>query len=244
MTEQRFYQDVVCLEGHEQMYGMPTSDMAAEPAGRIHVGAIMPWVGAVNARDSGGTLTNQVQVYSSYIGQSAEPVTQPQLSPDIPDGWLLCDGSVYNRVEYPDLWALIYDDQPSWSLSNGTDANRFAVPDMQMRFPIGAGIYRKLGEDDANTVVAARALLHVHGVTGTHDHGSAGLTISDFTHNTGSSAIAGASNRMQSPATHGAGSDHNVIGTSGARAPGTTAAVTNATLWPYLMVNFLIKALV
>lgn len=53
----------------------------------------------------------------SYIGSSA------------PSGWLLCDGSAFNRFDYPQLFAII-----GISCGDGGAANSFNVPDLRGRF--------------------------------------------------------------------------------------------------------------
>jgi microcystin-dependent protein len=49
-----------------------------------------------------------------------------------PTGWLICDGQVYNRTDYPDLSAVI-------GYNFGGTATTFNVPDMRRRAPVGAG---------------------------------------------------------------------------------------------------------
>lgn len=50
-------------------------------------------------------------------------------------GWLLCDGTQYNRADYPALAALIPESTPNI----GGDENVFFVPNMAGRVPVGAG---------------------------------------------------------------------------------------------------------
>lgn len=49
-----------------------------------------------------------------------------------PAGWLLCDGSTYNRVDYPALFVLI---DPNYQL----DADTFKTPDLRGLFVMGGG---------------------------------------------------------------------------------------------------------
>jgi microcystin-dependent protein len=50
-----------------------------------------------------------------------------------PEGWLLCDGAIYDRITYGALFDAI-----GTAYGNAT-ANDFKVPDLRSRFPIGAG---------------------------------------------------------------------------------------------------------
>lgn len=55
---------------------------------------------------------------------------------NIPDaGWLLCDGTQYDRVDFPLLSAVLPDDVPAW----GEDENVFILPNITGRAVIGAG---------------------------------------------------------------------------------------------------------
>jgi len=48
-----------------------------------------------------------------------------------PEGWLLCNGDEYDRVDYPDLYAVL-------PANHKVDADTFVVPSMAGRFPRGA----------------------------------------------------------------------------------------------------------
>lgn len=50
-----------------------------------------------------------------------------------PSGWLLCDGTAYNKTTYADLYAMIGD-------TYGTTADTFNVPNLVQKVPIGAGV--------------------------------------------------------------------------------------------------------
>lgn len=50
----------------------------------------------------------------------------------VPDGYLACDGSTYQRVAYPDLYAAL-------GAIYIVDADNFRVPDLRSRLPIGIG---------------------------------------------------------------------------------------------------------
>jgi len=49
-----------------------------------------------------------------------------------PKGWALCDGSMLNAQQHSSLFSLLGN-------AFGGDQTNFALPDMQSRFPIGAG---------------------------------------------------------------------------------------------------------
>lgn len=53
---------------------------------------------------------------------------------NIPIGWLLCDGSEVNRIEYAALFSVI---GTSWGAGNGSTT--FNLPPVQNRFLLGAG---------------------------------------------------------------------------------------------------------
>jgi microcystin-dependent protein len=69
----------------------------------------------------------QYQLMSALTG-----MIMPICTVDIPVGMLLCDGSVYQRADYPLLYAAI---DPGYHI----DADSFTVPDLQDRFVLGAG---------------------------------------------------------------------------------------------------------
>lgn len=53
---------------------------------------------------------------------------------DLPEGWLDCDGSVHNRVDFPALWDVIAE-------ALKIDADTFFVPDLNSgRIPIGVPV--------------------------------------------------------------------------------------------------------
>lgn len=52
-------------------------------------------------------------------------------APTAPAGWLICDGSLVNKNDYPDLWALLGD---TWGTSTAT---QFYLPDMRGRVAVG-----------------------------------------------------------------------------------------------------------
>ncbi|TKC65687.1 hypothetical protein FBD94_03885 [Pedobacter hiemivivus] len=84
----------------------------------------------------------------------------------IPDGWLICDGTLYDKGgKYRDLASIIGN-------QFGGDANRFAVPDFRGLLPIGIGpskdsvpVTRKAGDTGGtmdNVLTEAHLLRHNH----------------------------------------------------------------------------------
>lgn len=57
---------------------------------------------------------------------------------DAPDGFLLCNGSVYLKTQYPELYAVIGE-------KFGGSGFFFAVPDFDARFPIVSGVGYEIG---------------------------------------------------------------------------------------------------
>ena len=56
-----------------------------------------------------------------------------------PDGWLVCDGTVYNIADYPDLAQFFEDQYGDANYFGGDGTTTFAVQDLQGEFPRFAG---------------------------------------------------------------------------------------------------------
>lgn len=52
----------------------------------------------------------------------------------VPDGWLICDGSVKLQADYPDLFAVI----SNLYNAGGVGATQFTLPNLSQKFPVGA----------------------------------------------------------------------------------------------------------
>jgi microcystin-dependent protein len=96
-------------------------------------------------------------------------------SSEIPEGWLLCDGSSYEKLNYPNLDAVLSVN----SYPFGSTSTTFSVPDMVQKMPIasgsGAGLtVRTLGEiggSNDRTLVEDNTPPHQHGLNN-HTHPS------------------------------------------------------------------------
>lgn len=68
---------------------------------------------------------------------------------------LVCDGSTYLRVDYPDLYAVL---DPAYIL----DADNFVVPDLMDRFALGSDTTGIEGGLDEITLTVAQLPAHAH----------------------------------------------------------------------------------
>jgi microcystin-dependent protein len=103
------------------------------------------------------------------------------------DGFLLCDGSAVNRVQYKDLFQVI-----GATYGAGDGSTTFNVPDLRGRFPLGkagTGTGATLGSTGGAIDHTHTGPSHVHGLTaastasaGAHDHGAATGNESAHTH--------------------------------------------------------------
>lgn len=102
----------------------------------------------------------------------------PFFGATVPPSYLLCDGSTVNKIDYPDLYAVLAGNVPETT-------NTFDLPDMRLHIPMGAGI--EANPPDGATavdldVLGETGLLHVTltpGNTPPHRH-----TIGAHTHTT------------------------------------------------------------
>ena len=92
-----------------------------------------------------------------------------------PDGWLLCDGTAYKRNDYANLFNVIGN-----KYNNGVVLfDRFKVPNLQSRFPLGASSVYSLGDTGGEkevTLTKEKIPSHNHTITkiGGHNDGSGG----------------------------------------------------------------------
>lgn len=135
-----------------------------------------------------------------------------------PAGWLLCDGSLVDKLKYPDLWLLLGN---TWGTSTTT---QFYIPDLRQRVPVGkhsSGTFSALnnsGGAETVTLTAAEMPAHTHAVGDTAANRD--LVVNSSTGVKGIFDFGGANNRASGSA--GSGGAHN-------------------NLQPYRVVNFIIK---
>jgi microcystin-dependent protein len=77
-------------------------------------------------------LDNKLSKAQGQLMQPLVGLIMPICTGDIPQGTLLCDGSIYQRADYPNLYDAI---DPGYRI----DADSFTVPDLRDRFVLGAG---------------------------------------------------------------------------------------------------------
>jgi microcystin-dependent protein len=115
-----------------------------------------------------GTLRGELT--SDLTNTLRVPVGSTFFLPDdtAPDGYLSCDGTVYNIADYPDLGAML---GPHALAFGGDGVSTFGVPDLRGRVPVGLGTH--LGADaignSENDPVADRTPVHTH--LHVHSHG-------------------------------------------------------------------------
>jgi len=107
----------------------------------------------------------------AYIQQAEKEVISNMLVGTIvyhsrsttPQGMLACDGTTYNRVDYPTLYSVIHS-------SLVIDADTFKVPDMRGRVLVGSGVAASLsvfnsgdvGGEEAHTLIGSEIPSHTH----------------------------------------------------------------------------------
>lgn len=135
----------------------------------------------------------------------------------IPDGYLKCDGTVYNVSDYPVLGALL------GSTYGGNGTSTFAVPNAVDRSIVGVSGSKPLGWKGGSATHSIPA----------HSHNASGLATNTYNHNQVSTTTAGGGfSRLTGPEGH----SHNVTGSTG-----NAGAVTVDTLPPLLALNYIIK---
>lgn len=178
----------------------------------------------------------------------------------VPPGWLFCRGQAVSRSTYSDLFGVI-----GTAFGAGDGSTTFNLPDMRLRFPLGANdgsdgsvtIYN-LGETDSARDTLSERLnglghFHTHGHTiatnttgSAHVHNITGQAAgTPKTAGTASGSVA--SQADYSGHAHGGGTNNNVADSS--HSHGMTGGVTSATglqdtqhaSHPYVGLNYIIK---
>jgi len=128
-------------------------------------------------RQVGTATPDEAAQYFEEVMESIYPapiypgMTMVSFRETVPSGWLLCDGSIYERTDYPELYASL---DPAFII----DSNQFAVPDLQRKTVYGAGSGWGVGDDVGQEEVTLSDLempVHSHVDTG-HIH-SEGIAV-------------------------------------------------------------------
>jgi len=102
------------------------------------------------------TIDALVSETEHQIMEAGVSAILPFVGAVIPSWALLCDGSAYLRVDYPELYAAI---DPVFHI----DADNFNVPNLNQRFPMGqGGLFPVGGTGGQRTVVLTEAEMPAH----------------------------------------------------------------------------------
>lgn len=200
---------------------------------------------AKNASQANSASVADVATNITSLGQAGAPLgmitSYTGTAGNIPQGWLLCDGAAYDVNAYPELFALI-------GTTYGSAPNRFRVPDLRGRSPVGRDVNEpafevlgKTGGEKTHTLTIDEMPAHNHGgVTGSagshrHEYGTRGflIDVAATVEQTekgmdGSTDDTDIQTRFEEDHTHG-------INNAGQDNP-------HNNLQPYLTINFIIKA--
>lgn len=102
----------------------------------------------------------------------------PLASSVVPDGFLLCDGAEYSRVQYEELFAAI-----GTIYGNGDGSTTFNVPNLQTRVPVGVGEGYGLGSvggEATHTLTVDEMPSHTHKLLGESKSLASGTEYSRF----------------------------------------------------------------
>lgn len=144
--------------------------------------SIQPFGGGITLGSSGSTIDVQGQI----IGNGTSPIGSLTMfaGAAAPVGWFLCNGQAVNRTTYAGLFAVI-----GTLYGSGDGVTTFNVPNLQNKFPVGAGATYTIGTSGGSTaytpagtvggtsLTAAQLPPHTHGVSlttssaGDHTHG-------------------------------------------------------------------------
>lgn len=108
----------------------------------------------------------QYQLMNNVVG-----LIMPICTSVLPQGTLLCDGTVYNRVDYPNLYNAI-------DSAFIIDADTFQVPDLRDKFTIGSSTTKPVGDTGGSfehTQTEGELATHTHTNT-PHSHTEIGAS--------------------------------------------------------------------
>lgn len=127
--------------------------------------------GTMSPQDAAAAMLEMLNTYKQSEGICVNRVGEIVLfagSPPVQDMYLLCDGSTYDRVDYPLLW-----DYVSVSTNWTFDADTFTVPNLLYKFLRMSDEVLSEGGEDTHVLTTAQMPVHSHTV---HTHG-AGLAL-------------------------------------------------------------------
>ena len=127
-------------------------------------------VGAVDADTLGGVSASNFVQKSDIKPQAG--FIYPLATPNVPDGFLLCDGKAYSRTEYVELFEAI-----GTYYGEGDGSTTFNVPNLQTRVPVGAGDGYNLGAvggEENHTLTIEEMPSHTHGGVRRNTQGGSG----------------------------------------------------------------------
>lgn len=171
--------------------------------------------------------TNGFQLFDA-IEQFLSPVGTIKIWPStaVPSGWLLCDGSLRLRADYPDLFSLI------GTTFGTTLPTNFNVPNLKDRFPIGKGVsYPTIaasGGEINHFLLATEMPVH------NHNNGIANDRTTLFVYGATTSDMPGYATRTIS--------EESDSRTYQGKTSNTGGGLAHNNMPPYLVLNFIIKA--
>jgi microcystin-dependent protein len=126
------------------------------------------WAGDQDPVSSSFSIVQNIS--NSKIVVKADAGTTPigsinmWVAPDLPSGWILCNGSSISYSQYPELYVLLGGVSPFTATIN--------VPDMRGRFPIGAGGTTSPSGTAiaATTKLTGGAIRYTYAATAAHTH--------------------------------------------------------------------------
>jgi len=132
-------------------------------------GALLPLIYAYNWEEVEGITAEEAaqrafEMYNQFVeGSGMIGTVTPYVTALPPQGYIECDGSVQNRVDYPQLYALL-------DVAFILDADTFVTPDLRGRTVIGAGNGAGLssrsvgseGGEEAHTLNVSEMPSHQH----------------------------------------------------------------------------------
>ena len=101
------------------------------------------------------TLDSQIAIASGELMASMVGMIMPIITSAIPNGTLLCDGSIYNKIDYPAL----YDVLDSQFIVSST---QFRVPDLTGKFLYGSNSVGTTGGSETHTLSVNEIPPHTH----------------------------------------------------------------------------------